>query len=476
MNAVVFDVSANAAGSVFHHVWEHTVGSGHATLALRADWQTQLRRCHEHLGFRRVRFHGIFDDDMGTLVEERGKALYAFSNVDRIFDFLVSIGMEPYVELSFMPRMLASGSKTVFHYAANVTPPRRVGAWGELVRRFARHLVERYGIGEVGRWYFEVWNEPNLSAFWSGTRKDYFALYRETARALKSVDASLRVGGPATAQSAWVGELVEFCERTRTALDFVSTHYYPTDALGSASTNTTEQLARAPRHVMRARATEVRDRAGGRPLVYSEWSTTSNPNDPRHDDARGAVSAARIALDVADVVDGYSYWTFSDVFEENYFPARPFHGGFGLLTLDGVAKPAYRAFELLHRLGHEKLRVAGHHRTVSLTAVRGSGELTLVVINDERPRHPIRSENVRIAIHGAARPRSVMVRRIGNDPDPRGAWKAIGAPDSLSPLELATVEEASRVHASHQRVTERDGVLHLDLAVPPHTMAFVSIE
>ncbi|HEX4513124.1 MAG TPA: hypothetical protein VH054_06295, partial [Polyangiaceae bacterium] len=273
-----------------------------------------------------------------------------------------------------------------------------------------------------------------------------------------------------------VGELVEFCERTRTALDFVSTHYYPTDALGSASTNTTEQLARAPRHVMRARATEVRDRAGGRPLVYSEWSTTSNPNDPRHDDARGAVSAARIALDVADVVDGYSYWTFSDVFEENYFPARPFHGGFGLLTLDGVAKPAYRAFELLHRLGHEKLRVAGHHRTVSLTAVRGSGELTLVVINDERPRHPIRSENVRIAIHGAARPRSVMVRRIGNDPDPRGAWKAIGAPDSLSPLELATVEEASRVHASHQRVTERDGVLHLDLAVPPHTMAFVSIE
>src|SRR5215216_4264802 len=188
------------------HFWEHTVGSDHAPVALRADWQAQLRRCHDELGFSYVRFHGLLSDDLGTLVNQQEKFLYSFFNADQIFDFLLSIGMKPFVELSFMPTALASGHKTVFHYRGNVTPPKDYKQWSTLIRKLVSHWVERYGAGEVREWFFEVWNEPNLKEFWAGTREDYFKLYRHTAEAIKEVDAALSVGGPATAKNEWVEE------------------------------------------------------------------------------------------------------------------------------------------------------------------------------------------------------------------------------------------------------------------------------
>ena len=102
-------------------------------MALRADWQEQLRRCHDELGFRHVRFHGLLSDDMGTLICHRASLLYSFFNTDQIFDFLLSTGMRPFVELSFMPSALASADRTVFHYHGNVTPPRDYQQWARLV-------------------------------------------------------------------------------------------------------------------------------------------------------------------------------------------------------------------------------------------------------------------------------------------------------------------------------------------------------
>ena len=171
------------------HFWEHTVGSDHAPVALRADWRQQLKRSHDELGFQYVRFHGLLSDDMGTLVREKNKLLYSFFNADQVFDFLISIGIKPFVELSFMPRALASGNKTVFNYKANVTPPHDYKQWATLIYKLVSHWVERYGVKEVREWFFEVWNEPNLKSFWTGTQRDYFKLYRYTAEAIKKVDA-----------------------------------------------------------------------------------------------------------------------------------------------------------------------------------------------------------------------------------------------------------------------------------------------
>src|ERR1700679_2867453 len=189
MNCIQFSCCLTDKSTPLPHFWEHTVGSGHAPLALRADWQRQLRQCHEQLGFRHVRFHDILSDDMGTLMDERDQLLYSFFNADQICDFLLSIGMKPFVELSFMPTTLASGPTTVFSYRGNVTPPKDYDLWATLIQKLVAHWVSRYGVAEVRTWFFEVWNDPNLKAFWTGEQADYFRLYRVTAAAIKGIDA-----------------------------------------------------------------------------------------------------------------------------------------------------------------------------------------------------------------------------------------------------------------------------------------------
>ena len=206
-----FACDLSAPSQPLRHPWRHCVGSCHAPLALRADWQQQLTRAHRELGFRHVRFHGLLSDDMGTLVNQDNQFLFSFFNIDRVFDFLLSIGMKPLVELSFMPATLSSDGNSVFHYRANVTPPRRMADWQLLMTKLVGHWVERYGIDEVAQWPLEVWNEPNLVAFWTGGQAKYFELFKATWTAVKAISPRLQVGGPATAANAWLDEFNAFC-------------------------------------------------------------------------------------------------------------------------------------------------------------------------------------------------------------------------------------------------------------------------
>jgi xylan 1,4-beta-xylosidase len=297
------------------HFWEHCVGSGHATLALRADWQTQLRQCREELGFRHVRFHGLFDDDMNTVIKEGDEWIYSFHNADQIYDFLRSIQMRPIVELSFMPTALASGNQTTFHYKANITPPADYEQWATLVSKAASHWIDRYGAKEVSMWPMEVWNEPNMKGFWTGSQQDYFRLFETTHKALKHVHSELKVGGPVTAQNAWIDEFLAYCAKAGVPPDFISTHTYPTDARGSPDDDTKQTLSKSKLGILRERAQKVRKQVGKRPLYYTEWSTSSNPRDELHDEPYAAAYVTQAMLNMGDLVDAYSYWTFSDIFE-----------------------------------------------------------------------------------------------------------------------------------------------------------------
>ncbi len=139
--------------------------------------------------------------------------IYNWSYVDQIYDGLLANGVRPFVELSFMPTALAASQKPhPFWYKPLPNPPRSYEKWGELVGAFTRHLEDRYGADEVRQWYFEVWNEPNID-FWTGkpAQSTYFELYDAAASAVKEVDGRLRVGGPATAQAAWVGDFIRHC-------------------------------------------------------------------------------------------------------------------------------------------------------------------------------------------------------------------------------------------------------------------------
>ncbi len=482
MEMVQFHCDLSGKATPFPHFWEHTVGSDHAPMVLRADCQAQLRLCHDELGFRHLRFHGLLSDDMGTLICHKERPLYSFFNADQILDFLLAIGMKPFIELSLMPRTLASGRKTIFRYRGNVTPPKNYRKWATLIRKLAKHWVERYGIEEVRTWYFEVWNEPNLHHFWTGSQEEYFKLYRYTVRALKDVDEQLRVGGPATAKNQWIEEFVAFCGKNHLPADFVSTHHYPTDvvegtSLGDEEDITEAQLAQSRRSILREWAQDVHQRARGRPVYYTEWNTSSNPRDPRHDEPYAAAFVTKTVMEASGLVEGYSFWTFSDIFAENYFPSVPFHGGFGLLNLHGIAKPTYHAFALLHRLGTERLLVDGLHHSVDAWVVRGKEAVTVLLTNHALPRHPIEKQQVQVRLTGAHRPRAACVERIDEEhANAKRLWREMGEPKYLSAKEVEQLQAASRTVKEPQPWKSEGQMLYLDVELPPQAVAAITVE
>jgi xylan 1,4-beta-xylosidase len=458
------------------HFWEHTVGSGHATLALRADWQAQMKRTHDELGMKYVRFHGILSDGMGTCIGQDNQYLYSFFNADQIFDFLLSIGMKPFVELSFMPSILSSGDQIIFRYRANVTPPRDHADWSVLIRKLVGHWVDRYGVDEVRRWFFEVWNEPNLLAFGDGKQDEYFELYRYTVEAIKGVDAGLRVGGPATAENAWVTDFIGFCTAKGLPADFVSTHHYPTDAFGMPGDDTVTQLSKSTRSILREQTRAVRKQAGDLPVYYTEWCTSSNPRDALHDDPYAAAFIVKTVLEANGLVQGYSYWTFSDIFEENYFPSVPFHGGFGLLNLHGIAKPSYRAYQLLHGLGTDLMQLEGKHETVDAWLVRGAKSATLMLTNFALPRHPIATETVSFVLKGMPSIAGATIQRIDLEhANAKRRWEQLGKPEYLSAAMVAELDALSRLQTEVQPVVRDGGTLRLEVTMPPQAVAAVQL-
>lgn len=477
LNSVVFTCDVNAVPDLFPHFWEHTVGSDHATMALRADWQRQLSRCRKELGFKHVRFHGILCDDMGTLVKKNGLLIYSFFNADQIIDFLLSIDMRPFVELSFMPAALSSGNTTVFHYAGNVTPPKSYEAWETVVYKLVDHWVKRYGLVEVSKWFFEVWNEPNLEAFWTGTQADYFKLYTHTANAIKSVHPDLKVGGPATAKNAWITDFLNFCEKNNLPADFISTHHYPTDSFGKPGDDTLTQLAKSKRSILREQAIETKNKSKGKPVYYTEWNTSSNPFDALHDLPYASAYIMKTVMEAQGLVEGYSYWTFSDIFEENYFSSLPYHGGFGLLNIYGIPKPAYRAFELLHRMGDKALPVVAKHPTVDVWVVTNQDVINILIVNSALPRHEIKEEIVRVELNSIKNIKNSFAERIDEThANPRQEWIEMGSPDSLSYEQVQSLEKSSALIKKPLNIISDDDEISITIVVPPQGIAFITLE
>jgi xylan 1,4-beta-xylosidase len=472
-------VSAGKTCGKVKKYWTKCVGSCHAATALREDWRRQLTTCRMEFGFEYVRFHGLFDDDMSVcLRKEDGSIEYSFFNVDSIFDFLLDIGMKPFIELSFMPEALASGSRTVFHYLGNITPPESYDEWANLVEALASHLERRYGAEEVRKWFFEVWNEPNLEMFWAGTMEEYFKLYKYAALAVKKVDSKLAVGGPSSAIDAWIPELREFCARNNVPLDFISTHHYPTDAGFGLGLDMEEQMARSVRGNLYFRAKKAVEESGPLPCYYTEWNNSPSPRDPYHDTSYNAAFIVKTVADNLGLLDCYSFWTFSDIFEEAGFSSVPFHGGFGLLNIHGIPKPSYRAFQMLERLKGDRLEVAVQEAgaTVDCVASRSPEGVTILVSNHQVPRSPIRAERVSILIEGIKGIRSASLQRIDEThANPEKAWVDMGSPTYLDREQIQTLMRASETVAEPVEWAADGNGVSIDLLIQPQSVAAISL-
>lgn len=328
----------------------------------RADYQEHLARCATDLGVKRTRGHGILDDDTQI---SKGEGVFNFKNLDKIVDFHQSISMEPLFELSFMPSWLASNaSQTTMFYKGGTSPPTDYEKWGDVVYGVVSHLAARYGAETP--FMFEVWNEPNGGSFWHGEleaeggtpeeaeairKADYFKLYEATAKAIKNVSSVFQVGGPSTAGCpGWSLDLLEFAAEKDVAVDFVSCHSY-----GGESDTHAGIVNDIMGGINNENMQTAREGSAKTSLFVTEWSSSWWYETLYHDEPRSAPFIVEAVAAMDGLVDGTSYWTFSDVFEEGGLYANPFHGGFGLLTIDGTPKPAYRAFELLHGAGDQRI-------------------------------------------------------------------------------------------------------------------------
>ncbi len=472
----VIDANYSDVRGPTNRMYNFCVGAGRANEGLRADWQRQLRHVRSECGFRYIRFHGLFCDDMGVYQEDKqGHPVYNWQYVDELFDFLQGIGMKPFVELGFMPGALASGPQTIFWYRANVTPPKDYAKWEAFINAFARHVTDRYGAQEVRSWYFEVWNEPNLTGFWMGTtggksdeafapiaRAEYYRLYESTVRALKSVDSTYRVGGPATAGSGWIDETLAYCAEKRLPLDFVSTHSYATmsgylDESGNAGT-----VFSGDRDAITGEVKGVRGRMdhsvfAGSELHYTEWSSSYTPADPIHDSYHSAAFILDKIHNIGTSANSMSYWTFTDIFEEAGPRTTPFHGGFGLLNYQDLQKPSFFAYQFLNRLGGTELKNADPASFVCKDDTGGLQALfwdfTIThpgpsVIDQEyyKADHPAVGKRVvelRLSHlpRGTYRMKAFKVGYRANDV--QAAWRDLGSPSQLTRSQVEALRKAS---------------------------------
>lgn len=362
-------VTAEKTGERFKLPWKKGVAVGRAYELLRQDLCDHLTFLQEQIGYSYTRFHALFHDDAGIFrYDDKGSPVYSWYHCDRILDAVIERGFRLILELNPMPAALASGDQLMFNYKMNVTPPKSYEAWEELVRQTVQHVTERYGRDEICEWYFEVWNEPNLSGFWSGTQEEYFKLYDAAARGVKSVDERYRIGGPATAGCSWVSEMITHCVEAKSPIDFISTHRYAQDeysAYPERNESPYEPGTFFIQTVKETRATIAASPMPELPLLFTEWNTISGaPNrkvswtqNSDHDELYAAAHIMHLCHGLDDVVDNFMYWVASDIFEESGLHQEPFHCGYGLLTNRGIPKASFNAFKLLKEMRGEKRQI-----------------------------------------------------------------------------------------------------------------------
>jgi xylan 1,4-beta-xylosidase len=474
--------------------WQDCVGADHPGILLRKDNLAQLKLVHDELGFKFIRFHGILHDDMEAYREEGGKPVYNFDKIDAVYDAILKTGMKPFVEIGFMPHDLASGTKTIFYWKGNGSPPRDWGKWSDFMTAFARHLEARFGVAEVRSWRFEVWNEPNLDGFWTdGNQATYFKLYDATVRALKAVDPALQVGGPATAGAAWVPEFLAHAKAAGVPVDFVSTHGYGVaggflDEKGEGDNKLVADPGSISNDVWNVRK-QIQADWPGLPLHFTEWSTSYNPRDPIHDDY---LSAAFI-LDKLKKTEGgaqsMSYWTYTDLFEEAGPPPSSFHGGFGLVNREGLRKAAFFAYKYLNELGPQALAGSDTRSILARTETGFSGLFWDYTTPDQKESNRPFYRKVRPATAAAPVDLNLTkltpgtyrltVHRTGFEAnDAYTQYLKWGMPKDLSAEQVAALQKqsADKPEIDTTVTVGADGTFHRTLSLRQNDVVLVKLE
>jgi xylan 1,4-beta-xylosidase len=479
------------------HAWKGCICQGTASEILRADVQQHLRYLQKEIGYRSIRFHATFHDDMGVVERAAdGSLVFNWALVDKVYDFLVELGFEPIVEFNPMPACMASGEKTFFHYKMNITPPRLMAEWEQLVAAAARHFIERHGLARVRRWKFEVWNEPNLNnQFWSGTQEEYFELYAASARALKSVHPDLQVGGPASAGGEMVHAFAAWCRERAVPMDFFSYHFYPMAEYGVWKWR--EGSPAAPGRFFadefrKTRAALAEAGFGHLPHIITEWNVLHcGPHGKAKwvgcDDVVrlfGCAAVIHHALHADPHVEVLGYWTASDVMHEAGLTRRRYderNQHYGILDIAGEPKPAFHAFSFLNRLQGPRHDISLPDRpALADCLVTDETVCTRALLwNFHLPEMPAQTWTGRLALPLPPALASAKRVRLATALVTAGAgsayetWLALGRPASLSRIDGEALRAAAWPRQSSRYVEVVDGHATLEFALARDEVLFV---
>jgi xylan 1,4-beta-xylosidase len=503
---------------LLRHTWKNLIAIGKAKEGLHADVQRQLKLVQERCPFRYLRFHGIFDDSMMVYTEdEMGRPVYNFRLVDELFDFLLSIRLKPFIELGFMPSALASDpEKIVFYVRSYISPPKSVDRWCELVDRFLRHCLNRYGKEEVESWKFEFWNEPELKAFWSGTTEEYLELYARTYETVKRVSSQLQIGAPGRIipihEEKFYDEFFSFCRERQCLPDFIPLHFYPHESLknidqleqfnvftqldsfqklieefGGVSPNPDFLKDRLENEQMLLEKYQM----SGVDLYLTEWNSTAYHRELTNDTLYKAAYIVKNIIDNLDSIEGFGYWVLSDNIEETAASPDLFHGGLGLIAQYGIPKAGMLAYELLAKLG-DRLIERGDRYIV--TSGRGGyqvlinnychfddlyalGDISFIdTVNRYNGFKDVKTVKLELELTNLPSGKYRMVtrtlgRKYGSSYD---RWVEMGAPKSLSPEDVEYLKAGARPRITSQYIEVANSLTCISI-LEPHGVELIEL-
>lgn len=458
-------------------------------------------------------------------LDAAGKPVYGFRIVDQIFDAYKQAGVRPMVELGFMPKDLAADVAGVsmyqVHYpgstiaGASNNPPKDYAMWGELVRRFAEHLVERYGKAETATWYWEVWNEPDI-AYWHGTPEDYYKLYDYSVAAVRKALPEAKVGGPASTGPvsekaiAFLNGFLQHCAKDKSSadgkaipLDFISFH-----PKGSPKV-VNEQVQMGFDAELRAAENGFRTVASypqfkGLPIILSEadpegcaaCSAKVNPanayrNGPLYPTYTAAAMKALFALQDKYKVNLIAMVSWSFEFED-----KDSFEGFRSLATNGVDKPVLNVFRMAGLMSGERVETSSTGRVqldailksgvraapdIDALATKGELEAAVMVWNYHDDDLPAVGAEVQVAVAGIpVGVKRVLIEHYRVDETHSNSytvWKAMGAPPKPTPQQEAKLKAAGQLEmmGSPQWVDVAGGEAKIAMELPRQATSLLKI-
>lgn len=505
-------ISAAESGKKLRHTWRTLCTVGSTLDLLDERVREMLRRMQREMPFRYIKFHGLLSDDLMLYSEDAaGRPSLSFVYFDRVMDFLAELKLKPLMQFCFMPSALASDPEKVqFFSRQNTSLPNSMENWRFLIRGVTEHCIRRYGLDEVKSWLFSVWNEPDTTEEMFGFRDEqaFFALYRETRQAVKSVCGELRFGTPGMLMLpddplGWYSSFFDYCAQNACEPDFVNLHYYDDDIelVESGANNVNKLISKLSsdpdsfsRYLDQVYARFPAYHLAGKPLYMTEWNLTVSHRNLINDTCFKSCYLVKNILENYDRLQSFGYWFLTDLARELQLPEQIYHGGLGLFTVNGIPKAHYNAFLLLTGLEDICLSAGkGWFATANREGSRfaiifyhyehyneifSSGEpFDMTGTNRYTPFSDFSRQEVSLQLrdlpNGQYHVTETFVNRESGSSFDK--WVELGAPEELTPYDVEYLKAASFPGRKHSEHTVTEHTLSYKQVLEPLEVRLVQI-